>query len=79
MLTFHAVETATRYFALTQAEVTNGTVSDLLKYYHNQQHITDAQFEAKRLEIKFIVRRSDLMRIHIQSFFIPFKDNQTTL
>ncbi|KAF8164041.1 hypothetical protein K438DRAFT_1775736 [Mycena galopus ATCC 62051] len=60
MITFYAVESVTKYYNLTQSKITNDTVSDLLLHFFEQRHITKAQFEAKQLELKLVVKVTDL-------------------
>ncbi|KAJ6520576.1 hypothetical protein DFH09DRAFT_1426935 [Mycena vulgaris] len=60
MITFHAVESAAKYYCLSQSNLSEGTVSDLLLYYYNERHITKIQFDAKSMELKFAVNHSSL-------------------
>ncbi|KAF8182785.1 hypothetical protein K438DRAFT_1767220 [Mycena galopus ATCC 62051] len=61
MITFYAVESVTKYYNHTQSKITNGTVSDLLLHFFEQRHITKTQFEAKQLELKLVVKATDLV------------------
>ncbi|KAJ7693955.1 hypothetical protein B0H17DRAFT_1132322 [Mycena rosella] len=60
MATFYAVETTTKFYFLTEEHTVAGTVSDLLRHYLDQQIITQAQFDAKAMELKFSVKLRDL-------------------
>ncbi|KAJ6499850.1 hypothetical protein DFH09DRAFT_1336327 [Mycena vulgaris] len=55
MITFYASETVTKYFNIPEDNLTDGTVSDLLLYLKLNRHVTDAQFEAKQVELKLSV------------------------
>ncbi|KAJ6579248.1 hypothetical protein DFH09DRAFT_1447600 [Mycena vulgaris] len=66
MITFHAVESAAKYYCLSQSNLSEGTVSDLLLYYYNERHITKIQFDAKSMELKFAVNHSSLIEEHLE-------------
>ncbi|KAJ6579717.1 hypothetical protein DFH09DRAFT_1446198 [Mycena vulgaris] len=51
---------AAKYYCLSQSNLSEGTVSDLLLYYYNERHITKIQFDAKSMELKFAVNHSSL-------------------
>jgi hypothetical protein len=61
MVSFYAVETTTKYFLLTQANISDGTISDLLAHYFHQQHISKAQYEAKTINMMLVVKREQLV------------------
>ncbi|KAJ7207274.1 hypothetical protein GGX14DRAFT_396679 [Mycena pura] len=60
MVSFYAVETTTKYFLLTQGNISDGTISDLLAHYFHQQHISKAQYEAKTINMMLVVKRERL-------------------
>ncbi|KAJ6515067.1 hypothetical protein C8R47DRAFT_1276176 [Mycena vitilis] len=60
MVSFHAVETSTKFYALPGKATTEGTVADLLLHFVESQHISKAQYEAKHLEVKLILAAKEL-------------------
>lgn len=61
MVTFYAVESATKFYCLSEASLTTGTVFDLLTHYYNQSHLTKAQFDSKNMQIQLQVKREELV------------------
>lgn len=61
MITFYAHESATKYYNIPEDNLINGTVYDLLRYFRSKGHVSSAQFDAKQLELKLVVKDSDLV------------------
>ncbi|KAF7346249.1 hypothetical protein MSAN_01852000 [Mycena sanguinolenta] len=60
MVSFYAVETATKYYNLDPTYLTGGTISDLLRHFYDQRHISKALFEAKKMDMMLVVKHDDL-------------------
>ncbi|KAJ7816280.1 hypothetical protein B0H14DRAFT_3148667 [Mycena olivaceomarginata] len=60
IVSFYAVETVSKYYNLPKNCLSDGTVSDLLLHFYEQQHITKPQYEAKKLEMMLAVKREQL-------------------
>ncbi|KAJ7474430.1 hypothetical protein B0H11DRAFT_2282268 [Mycena galericulata] len=71
MVNFYAQETVTRYYNIDENQLTEGTVSDFLRYFRVKGHISVAQYEAKQLELKLVVDESTLYPAHDSGFTAP--------
>jgi hypothetical protein len=61
MVSFFAVESASKYYALPLKSTTEGAVADFLLHFFEEQHINKNQFDAKQVELKLILRTKDLV------------------
>jgi hypothetical protein len=61
MVSFYAVESVSKYYNLAGDCLSDGTVSDLLRYFYEQRHITKAQFEAKKFDMMLVVKHTELV------------------
>ncbi|KAJ6505038.1 hypothetical protein C8R45DRAFT_1181007 [Mycena sanguinolenta] len=60
MVTFYAIETTTKYFNIDPNYLARGTISDLLRHFYEQRHISKVLFEAKKIEMRLVVKHNDL-------------------